>query len=218
MATLDLVNINKIYPNGVQAVFDFNLHIDEQEFIIFVGPSGCGKSTTLRMIAGLEDISSGDLFIDGVKMNNVSPKDRGIAFGFLQKSQHLVAFACQLVLTDSLGGFEEGTKHALLRTAGTDDISTDTVDAAVEEVETIVYTVQRTGTYNLGEEFLSGVVHDGDMVGIPTDGTADMQHELGNEIEECTDLVGRTLCGMIMTCIDGLNDVMLRTVGSIEIM
>jgi len=82
MATLDLININKIYPNGVQAVFDFNLHIDDQEFIIFVGPSGCGKSTTLRMIAGLEDITSGDFFIDGVKMNNVSPKDRGISMVF----------------------------------------------------------------------------------------------------------------------------------------
>jgi len=82
MAQLDLININKIYPNGVQAVFDFNLHIDDQEFIIFVGPSGCGKSTTLRMIAGLEDISSGDFLIDGKKMNNVNPKDRGIAMVF----------------------------------------------------------------------------------------------------------------------------------------
>ena len=82
MATLDLININKIYPNGVQAVFDFNLHIDDKEFIIFVGPSGCGKSTTLRMIAGLEDISSGDFLINGVRMNNVSPKDRGIAMVF----------------------------------------------------------------------------------------------------------------------------------------
>lgn len=82
MAVLDLININKIYPNGVQAVFDFNLHIEDHEFIIFVGPSGCGKSTTLRMIAGLEDISSGDFFIDGEKMNNVNPKDRGIAMVF----------------------------------------------------------------------------------------------------------------------------------------
>ena len=82
MATLDLVNINKIQPNGVQAVFDLNLHIDDQEFIIFVGPSGCGKSTTLRMIAGLEDITSGDFLIDGVKMNNISPKDRGISMVF----------------------------------------------------------------------------------------------------------------------------------------
>jgi len=82
MATLDLVNVNKIYPNGVQAVFDFNLHVDHKEFIIFVGPSGCGKSTTLRMIAGLEDISSGDFFIDDERMNNVNPKDRGIAMVF----------------------------------------------------------------------------------------------------------------------------------------
>ena len=64
MATLDLININKIYPNGVQAVFDFNLHIEDEEFVVFVGPSGCGKSTTLRMIAGLEDISAGELYMD----------------------------------------------------------------------------------------------------------------------------------------------------------
>lgn len=82
MATLDLINVNKIYPNGVQAVFDFNLHVDDEEFIIMVGPSGCGKSTTLRMIAGLEDISSGEFRINGVLMNNISPKDRGIAMVF----------------------------------------------------------------------------------------------------------------------------------------
>ena len=82
MATLDLININKVYDNGVQAVFDFNLHIDDKEFIVFVGPSGCGKSTTLRMIAGLEDISSGELYIDGELMNQVAPKDRNIAMVF----------------------------------------------------------------------------------------------------------------------------------------
>ena len=82
MATLNLKNINKIYPNGVQAVFDFNLDIKDKEFIIFVGPSGCGKSTTLRMVAGLEDITSGELYIDGKLMNNVNPKDRGIAMVF----------------------------------------------------------------------------------------------------------------------------------------
>ena len=82
MATLDLININKIYDNGVQAVFDFNLHIEDKEFIVFVGPSGCGKSTTLRMIAGLEDISSGELYIDGELMNDVAPKDRNIAMVF----------------------------------------------------------------------------------------------------------------------------------------
>ncbi len=82
MATLSLRNINKIYPNGVQAVFDFNLEIADKEFIVFVGPSGCGKSTTLRMIAGLEEISSGELYIDGELMNDVSPKDRGIAMVF----------------------------------------------------------------------------------------------------------------------------------------
>ena len=82
MASLSLSHINKTYPNGFQAVKDFNLEIEDKEFIIFVGPSGCGKSTTLRMIAGLEDISGGVLEIDGKKMNDVEPKDRDIAMVF----------------------------------------------------------------------------------------------------------------------------------------
>ena len=66
MASLSLKNIYKVYPNGFNAVKDFNLEIEDKEFIIFVGPSGCGKSTTLRMIAGLEDISSGELWIGDI--------------------------------------------------------------------------------------------------------------------------------------------------------
>ena len=82
MATLKFRNINKIYDNKVQAVFDFNLDIDNEEFIVFVGPSGCGKSTTLRMVAGLEEISSGELYIDDVLVNDIAPKDREIAMVF----------------------------------------------------------------------------------------------------------------------------------------
>lgn len=82
MAEVKLSNIQKIYDNNVQAVFDFNLEIKDREFIVFVGPSGCGKSTTLRMIAGLEEITDGELFIDGEKMNDVEPKDRNIAMVF----------------------------------------------------------------------------------------------------------------------------------------
>ncbi len=82
MASLSLKNIYKIYPNGFNAVKDFNLEIEDKEFIIFVGPSGCGKSTTLRMIAGLEEISKGELYIDGKLMNDVEPKDRDIAMVF----------------------------------------------------------------------------------------------------------------------------------------
>ena len=82
MANLQLNHIDKIYENGVQAVFDFNLDIKDKEFIVFVGPSGCGKSTTLRMIAGLEDISAGELLIDDKLMNNIEPKDRDIAMVF----------------------------------------------------------------------------------------------------------------------------------------
>lgn len=75
-------NIVKKYPNGFVAVKNFNLEIEDKEFIIFVGPSGCGKSTTLRMIAGLEDISNGELYIDDKLCNTVSPKDRDIAMVF----------------------------------------------------------------------------------------------------------------------------------------
>ena len=82
MADIQLKDSNKLYPNGFHAVKDFNLDIKDQEFIIFVGPSGCGKSTTLRMIAGLEEISSGELIIDGKVMNDVEPKDRDIAMVF----------------------------------------------------------------------------------------------------------------------------------------
>ncbi len=82
MASLSLKNICKVYPNGFEAVKNFNLEIADQEFIIFVGPSGCGKSTTLRMIAGLEDISSGELKIGDRVVNDVEPKDRDIAMVF----------------------------------------------------------------------------------------------------------------------------------------
>ncbi len=82
MATLSLKNINKIYENNVQAVFDFNLEVKDREFVVFVGPSGCGKSTTLRMIAGLEEITSGELYIGDRFVNNVQPKDRDIAMVF----------------------------------------------------------------------------------------------------------------------------------------
>ncbi|MBR2851361.1 MAG: ATP-binding cassette domain-containing protein, partial [Anaerotignum sp.] len=104
MASVTLKNIKKIYPHaqkqkkkkgepekksnlkitdkGVIAVEDFNLEIADKEFIVLVGPSGCGKSTTLRMVAGLEEISEGDLLIDGVRVNDVSPKDRDIAMVF----------------------------------------------------------------------------------------------------------------------------------------
>ena len=82
MAYLTLKDVNKIYPNGFHAVHDFNLEIEKGEFIVFVGSSGCGKSTTLRMIAGLEDISKGDFLIDGKRANEMGPRERGIALVF----------------------------------------------------------------------------------------------------------------------------------------
>ena len=82
MANIKLTGIKKIYGKDVVAVHDFDLEIQDKEFVVFVGPSGCGKSTTLRMIAGLEDISDGTLEIDGVVVNDIQPKDRGIAMVF----------------------------------------------------------------------------------------------------------------------------------------
>ena len=81
-AYVSLRHIDKVYDNNVQAVFDFNLDIKRHEFIVFVGPSGCGKSTTLRMVAGLEDITNGELWIDGQYSNDRTPKDRDIAMVF----------------------------------------------------------------------------------------------------------------------------------------
>jgi len=82
MAHLEFKNINKVYPNGFHAVHDFNLEINDGEFICLVGSSGCGKSTTLRMVAGLEDITAGEFLIDGKLANNMSSRDRGIAMVF----------------------------------------------------------------------------------------------------------------------------------------
>ena len=82
MAEVRLKNVYKVYDGGVTAVKDFNLDIKDKEFVVFVGPSGCGKSTTLRMIAGLESITAGDIFIDDLRINNIEPRNRDIAMVF----------------------------------------------------------------------------------------------------------------------------------------
>ena len=94
MASVKLTNVKKVYDNNVVAVHDFNLDIADKEFIVFVGPSGCGKSTTLRMIAGLEEISDGTVEIDGEVVNDLQPKDRNIAMVFQNYAlyPHLTVF------------------------------------------------------------------------------------------------------------------------------
>ena len=82
MSRVKLTDVKKIYNGGVVAVHDFNLDIADKEFVVFVGPSGCGKSTTLRMIAGLEEISEGTIEIDGLVVNDLQPKDRDISMVF----------------------------------------------------------------------------------------------------------------------------------------
>ena len=82
MATVELKNIGKVYEGGVRAVENANITVNDREFVVLVGPSGCGKTTTLRMVAGLEDITEGELYIDGNLVNDVPPKDRDIAMVF----------------------------------------------------------------------------------------------------------------------------------------
>src|SRR5215203_4469370 len=82
MADIVIEHLTKRYPNGVEAVKDLSLEVPDQELLVLVGPSGCGKTTALRMIAGLEDITSGDLYIGGRRMNDVPEKDRDIAMVF----------------------------------------------------------------------------------------------------------------------------------------
>ncbi len=119
MAYITLKDINKIYPNGFHAVHDFNLEIEKGEFIVFVGPSGCGKSTTLRMIAGLEDISKGDFLIDGVRANEKGPRERQVAMVFQS-----YALYPQMTVFDNLaygltlqGVDEDVIEEKVLRTA-----------------------------------------------------------------------------------------------------
>ena len=87
MASVSLNHIYKVYSGNVTAVSDFCLDIEDKEFIVLVGPSGCGKSTTLRMVAGLEEISSGELYIGDRLVNDVAPKDRDIAMVFQNYAQ-----------------------------------------------------------------------------------------------------------------------------------
>ena len=98
MAYLSLKNVNKIYPNGYHAVHNFNLEIEKGEFVVFVGPSGCGKSTTLRMIAGLEDISNGDFLINGKRANEWGPQQREVAMVFQS-----YALYPQMTVYDNIG-------------------------------------------------------------------------------------------------------------------
>ncbi|MDC7221042.1 MAG: sn-glycerol-3-phosphate ABC transporter ATP-binding protein UgpC [Spirochaetales bacterium] len=105
MGEMILSNMEKVYPGGVKAVDDFNMKIEDGEFIVFVGPSGCGKSTMLRMIAGLEGITGGDLILDGKRINDLAPSDRDIAMVF----QNYALFGSLTVYENM--GFPLSIKH-----------------------------------------------------------------------------------------------------------
>jgi multiple sugar transport system ATP-binding protein len=119
MAKLKLENVNKIYPNGFQAVYDFNLEVEEGEFVVLVGPSGCGKSTTLRMIAGLEDITSGNFLIDGRIANTISPRERRVAMVFQSYAlyPHLNVFDNLAFGLDLRGYDEDYIEERVMHTA-----------------------------------------------------------------------------------------------------
>ncbi len=119
MSDLQLKNLNKVYPNGAHAVYDFNLDVKDGEFIVLVGPSGCGKSTTLRMVAGLEDITTGKLFIDGRDVTNEAPKDRDIAMVF----QNYALYAHMTV-------YENMAFSLVLRHENADEIHKKVMEAA----------------------------------------------------------------------------------------
>ncbi len=115
---LELKNVTKIYDNGFQAVTDFNLKIKDKEFIVLVGPSGCGKSTTLRMIAGLEEITKGIFDVDGKVVNNLPPNDRGIAMVFQSYAlyPHLTVYE-NMAFGLELAGFDEDVIEARVNEA-----------------------------------------------------------------------------------------------------
>ncbi|MDC7232510.1 MAG: ATP-binding cassette domain-containing protein, partial [Spirochaetales bacterium] len=125
MADLSIKNVNKIYSGGVHAVRDFSMEIEKGEFIVFVGPSGCGKSTMLRMIAGLETITDGDLILNGKKINSIAPADRDIAMVFQN-----YALLGHMTVYENMGF------PLIIRHAGGDEIHEKVMEAA-EIVEMI---------------------------------------------------------------------------------
>ena len=119
MAKVELKGIGKVYDGNVRAVDNANITIEDQEFVIFVGPSGCGKSTTLRMVAGLEDISEGELYIDQELMNDVPPKDRNIAMVFQNYAlyPHMTVKQNILFPLQNLKGADRPSKEEMLERA-----------------------------------------------------------------------------------------------------
>lgn len=131
MYELVLKNIDKVYPGGVQAVYDFNIEIEHGEFVVMVGPSGCGKSTVLRMIAGLEEITAGDMLLKGERVNNVAPSDRDISMVF----QNYALYGHMSVYQNM--GFSRTIRHEAL----------DTLHEKVMEAASVVQLEEQLNRY-----------------------------------------------------------------------
>ena len=144
MASLLLKDIYKVYQSGVVAVTDFTLDIQDKAFIVFVGPSGCGKSTTLRMIAGLEEISDGELYIDGKLVNTVQPKDRDIAMVFQNYAlyPHMTVLQNILFPLQNLRGADKLTKDEMLARA-TEAAKLVQIDELLDRNPSVLYVCQQ---------------------------------------------------------------------------
>ena len=146
MASISCRHVKKVYPGNVVAVPDFSLEIADKEFIVFVGPSGCGKSTTLRMIAGLEEISGGEMYIGDRLINDVPPKDRDIAMVF----QNYALYPHMTVYKNMAFGLE-------LRKMPKDEIDKRVREAA--KILEIEHLLDRNGNI-IGEPIMGGIDND----------------------------------------------------------
>ena len=158
-AYISIQEVNKIYDNLVQAVYDFSLDIKQNEFIVFVGPSGCGKSTTLRMIAGLEEITAGNLFIDGEYANGLPPKDRNIAMVFQSYAlyPHMsvynnMAFALQINNYD-LPHYDENGNPVM----GIDKKKVLSIEKQIKELDTEISNIKKYNFTGQSQELLKNI-------------------------------------------------------------
>ena len=159
MANVVLKNINKIYDNGFHAVHNFSFDINDKEFVVFVGPSGCGKSTTLRMIAGLESISDGQLYVDGILSNNVSPQDRDVAMVF----QNYALYPHMTVYENMAFGLKNHKiKIARLKENGEQEtcLDTKTLKYLYKQVKLIKKRLKNKNNTNEEKEFLNSKLND----------------------------------------------------------
>ena len=170
---------------------------------MFVALHFCDEILSHRHVA-----SAAELIVDS------APRQ---CLALFEEGEQLESLSLGFIFPEQVGRFEQGARHATLCGARADDVSTNTVDAAVEEVEAVMHAVECSGANNLVEEFLCGIVHERDMVGVPSDGAADVQQQLGHEGQHGRDFVGRALGGVVVAGVDGEQLVVLCGIGCVEV-